>query len=254
VTIRPCDGTARSVGRGRGPRRPIATQFSIGTLDLVAEVAAPIELTGAEAQRTWIDERSWVDLWPGWVAGADALFDHLGTSVAFRQGRVYRYDHWVDEPRLGAGYSTATAPHPILLEAQRTLQHHYGVRFGGASIALYRDGRDMVAFHRDRDMRWLDDTVIALLVLGRRRPFAIRPRANRYDHEHPAKGATHQFTPGDGDLLVMGGATQAGWEHSVTPQPGLVGGRMSVQWRWTSKLGRMERGGSYRAPRHYGRG
>jgi hypothetical protein len=40
----------------------------------------------------------------------------------------------------------------------------------------------------------------------------------------------------------------------VTPQPGLVGARMSVQWRWTSKLGRMERGGSYRAPRHYGRG
>lgn len=215
---------------------------------------SPIEITGVDADRTWLDERSWVDLWSGWLAGAGELYDHLGSTVAFQQGRVFRYDHWVDEPRLGAGYTTASAPHPVLLECQRKLQHHYAVRFGGASIALYRDGRDMVAFHRDRDMQWLDDTVIALLVLGRRRPFAVRPRSNRYAHEAIGKGATHQFTPGEGDLLVMGGGTQAGWEHSVPPQPGLVGGRMSIQWRWTSRRGRQERGGSYRAPRHYSRG
>jgi len=220
----------------------------------VPEAAAPITLAGVEVERTWLDDRSWVDLWPGWLAGAEQLYDHLVATVAFQQGRIYRYDHWVDEPRLGAGYSTASAPHPALLEAQRALQHHYGVRFDGASIALYRDGRDMVAFHRDRDMRWLDDTVIALLVLGARRPFAIRPRTNRYAHEAPGKGATHHFTPGEGDLLVMGGGTQAGWEHSVIPRPGLLGGRMSVQWRWTSRRGRQEQGGSYRAPRHYGRG
>ena len=64
----------------------------------------------------------------------------------------------------------------MLVDAHRTIQHRYDVRFDGAALALYRDGRDMVAFHRDRDMRWLDDTVIALLVLGDRRPFLIRPR------------------------------------------------------------------------------
>jgi hypothetical protein len=208
----------------------------------VPEAAPPIAVAGAEVERSWLDERSWVDLWPGWLSGSDELYDHLAATVAF------------EEPRLGAGYSTASAPHPVLLDAQRALQHHYGVRFDGASIALYRDGRDMVAFHRDRDMRWLDETVIALLVLGARRPFAIRPRANRYAHEAPGKGATHHFTPGEGDLLVMGGGTQAGWEHSVIPRPGLVDGRMSVQWRWTSRRGRQEQGGSYRAPRHYGRG
>ncbi len=142
----------------------------------------------------------------------------------------------------------------MLLDAHRQVQHRYRVRFDGAALAWYRDGRDMVAFHRDRDMRWLDDTVIALLVLGDRRPFAIRPRSNRYRHEDPDKGATHRFLPGGGDLLVMGGGCQAGWEHSVPPVPGAVGGRISVQWRWTSGTGRMERGGSYRSPRFYGRG
>lgn len=206
------------------------------------------------AERTWLDDRSWVDLWPGWLAGADDLFDHLAATVDFRQGRIYRYDHWVDEPRLGSWFTPATAPHPALLEAQRALQHHYGVRFDGAALAHYRDGRDMVAFHRDRDLRWLDETVIALLVLGDRRPFLIRPRSNRYSHEAADKGATHRLAPGRGDLLVMGGGCQAGWEHSVPQVPGPAGGRISVQWRWTSRQGRMERGGSYRAPRHYGRG
>ena len=204
--------------------------------------------------RTWLDDRSWVDLWPGWLSGADALYEQLVTTVPFQQGRIYRYDHWVDEPRLGSWFTPATAPHPALVEAHRVIQHRYGVRFDGAALALYRDGRDMVAFHRDRDMRWLDDTVIALLVLGDRRPFLIRPRTNRYAHEAPDKGATHRLQPGHGDLMVMGGACQAGWEHSVPQVPGAVGGRLSVQWRWTSKVGRMERGGSYRAPRHYGQG
>ena len=45
--------------------------------------------------------------------------------------------------------------------------------------------------------RTLDDTVVALLVLGDRRPFLLRPRANRYAHEAPAKGATHDLAPDD---------------------------------------------------------
>jgi hypothetical protein len=53
---------------------------------------------------------------------------------------------------------------------------------------------------------------------------------------------------------VMGGATQAGWEHSVPYLRGRqVPDRVSVQWRWTSKTGRPVVGASYRAPRTYSR-
>ena len=54
-----------------------------------------------------------------------------------------------------------------------------------------------------------------------------------------------------GDLHVMGGATQAGWEHSVPKLTRRVGGRISVQWRWTSRRGRPFQGASFRSPRHY---
>jgi alkylated DNA repair dioxygenase AlkB len=215
---------------------------------------AEIALGALAAQRTWVDEASWVDVVPGWVRGADALFDLVVERVPIAQTRVYRYDHWVDEPHAGGSFGPASAPHEVLVEAQRRMQHHYGVRFGGAGVVLYRDGRDGMAFHRDRDMRWLDDTVVALLVLGDRRPFHLRPRADRYAHEAAHKGASHAFDAGRGDLLVLGGAIQVGWEHSVPQQRGsAVGPRLSVQWRWTSKRGRQERGGSYRKPLHYGR-
>jgi alkylated DNA repair dioxygenase AlkB len=213
-----------------------------------------IVLGPLEAHRTWVDDRSWVDVVPGWVRGADALFGLVVERVPIVQTRVYRYDHWVDEPHMGGSFRPATAPHEVLVEAQRRVQHHYGVRFGGAGVVLYRDGNDGMAFHRDRDMRWLDDTVVALLVLGDRRPFHLRPRANRYAHDAALEGATHAFDVGRGDLLVLGGALQVGWEHSVPQRRGSpVGPRLSVQWRWTSRRGRQERGGSYSAPRHYSR-
>src|SRR4029077_4485246 len=115
-----------------------------------------------------------------------------------------------------ASWSRGTPiPHPGLLEADQALRSRYRVGFGTMAFARYRDGRDSVAFHRDRELRWLDDTVIAVLSLGARRPWLLRPRANRFGHDLPNQGATHDISPANGDLLVMGGRCQADWEHSV---------------------------------------
>ena len=182
------------------------------------------------------------------------LYRTLVDGATLRPGRLFRYERWVETPYLGAGFRLDEPPlSPVLLDATRALQARYRIGHDGYSFVWYRDGRDGMAFHRDRDMRWLDDTVVALLVLGDRRPFLLRPRAKRYAHEAPAKGATHDFAPGHGDLVVMGGATQVGWEHGVPQVPHPVGGRLSVQWRWTSRTGRPAEGASWRAPRTYDR-
>jgi alkylated DNA repair dioxygenase AlkB len=215
--------------------------------------AEPSIRPDAAFERIPLDDRSWVDVARGWLDGQAALLDVLQRELTWETSRVYRYDHWVEEPHLGAGFRLDAPPHPALLDAHRTLQHHYHQRFMAPSLVLYRDGRDSMAFHRDRDLRWLDDTLVALLVLGERRPFHIRPRANRYAHELAAKGATHDVAAGRGDLLVMGGACQAGWEHSVPKVPGHRGVRVSIQWRWAGRTGRPVEGASYRAPRHYSR-
>jgi alkylated DNA repair dioxygenase AlkB len=101
-------------------------------------------------------------------------------------------------------------------------------------------------------MRWLEDTVIAILTLGARRPFLVKSR-------HPPRNARilndgrggRDFSPAPGDLLVLGGRAQADWLHAVPKVPGLAAGRISVQWRWTSRTGRPEQGPGYGAARTF---
>jgi len=196
---------------------------------------------------------AWVDIARGWMASADTVFDHLVDTVPWQTSRLFRYDHFVEERRLGASWRPGTPlPHPALADATRVLQHRYRVQFSGFGIIQYRDGGDGQAFHRDTDMRWLDDTIVAILTLGATRPWPLRPKASRHDHGE-TRGATHDLEPGSGDLIVLGGTSQATWEHSVPYLLGRqVGVRLSIQWRFAHRSGRPFQGGSYRAPRRYG--
>ena len=209
----------------------------------------------AVVERLDLGDGAWVDVVRGWLVGADGLFERLQADVPWATSKLFRYDHLVEERRLGSFWSAGSPlPHPALAEATRALQHRYRVQFDGFGMMQYRDGRDGQAFHRDTDMRWLDDTIIGVLSLGARRPWLLRPRTSRHDHS-PGKGATHDLAPGSGDLIVMGGATQAAWEHSV-PYLGArpVAPRISIQWRFARRTGRPFMGSSYRAPLSYGRG
>jgi alkylated DNA repair dioxygenase AlkB len=205
-------------------------------------------------ERLVLDAASWVDVGRGWIAGADEVFRHLRSTVAWQGSQLFRYDHYVEERRLAAMWQPGRPlPHPVLAEATRVLQHRYRVEFGGFTMMLYRDGNDGQAFHRDTEMRWLDDTVIALLTLGAERPWQLRPWSSKHTLAE-GKGATHDLSPRSGDLLVMGGRAQADWQHSV-PYLGQrsVGERISIQWRFARKVGRPYQGTSYRAPATYSR-
>lgn len=193
---------------------------------------------------------SWVDVVRGLVPAGDEVHDELAASVAWEQGRVFRYERWVDEPRLGA-WQRNGAQHPALLEVQHWISRRYRVRFDGVALARYRHARDAVGFHRDRELRWLEDTVIGALSLGARRPWLLRPlTAGRRDPADEAAEAI-DLAPASGDLVVMGGRCQAAWLHAVPPTPHQVRSRISAQWRWTSRRGERDRNPGYRAARRY---
>ena len=127
------------------------------------------------------------------------------------------------------------------------------MRFTAPALALYRDERDSVAFHRDRELGWLDDTVIAVLTFGARRPWLLRPLGGRRNFVDDDLTDAFDFAPGSGDLLVMGGATQARWLHAVPKVHGRCRTRISVQWRYTSRRGKRDTNPSFYAPRHFTR-
>ena len=210
---------------------------------------------GATTERRALDDDSWVDVTRGWLLGADALYALLVESVGWRQGRVFRYERYLDEPRLGCWFDRdAPYPHPALTAAHRAIQQRYRVTFPGVGLAYYRDGRDSVAFHRDTDMRYCENTVIAILSLGARRPWLLQPRGDRDRFRDGARERAIDLSPAGGDLIVLGGSCQANWLHAVPKVPGArPAGRISAQWRWTSRTGKPEQQPSYRAPRQFSR-
>jgi len=204
-------------------------------------------------ERLWLDPTSWVDVWRGWRRDEGAAYRELAAGLPWRQSRLWRYDHYVTEPRLGT--SVAPGAHPVLREAALLLRSTYAVDFMGPSLAYYRDERDALGAHRDRDLRYTSETLVAILTFGSQRPWQLTPlpspgAGSRIRGEQPG---VVDLRPDDGDLFVLGAPAQADWLHGVPPVPGLHAGRISAQWRWTSRAGPPERGPGYRAPRNYSR-
>lgn len=177
----------------------------------------------AGARRRTLLPDAWIEHCPGWVAGADALFDALLDAVPWRQRSTWMYERRLPEPRLTARFRLGEdpLPHPLLAELAEALSQRYAVRFTQVGCNLYRDGTDSVAWHGDRVARELPEALVALVSLGEPRPFKLRPKGG---------GSALTLVPGRGDLLVMGGSCQRTWEHAV-PKIRRAGPRMSVQFR-----------------------
>ena len=135
----------------------------------------------------------------------------------------------VDDPRLSFRYTRPEqVPHPALTRVRgRSRRGGTACRWAALALNYYRDGRDSVAFHRDRELRELDDTIVAILTLGAQRPFRVRP----FGIDRAPDRATS--SPASGDVLVMGGACQRDWEHGV-PKVATAGPRVSATWRWAA--------------------
>jgi alkylated DNA repair dioxygenase AlkB len=211
------------------------------------EVDGPAIDERVALERLQLDDTSWIDIARGWLAGADEVYAHLVATVAWQQGRVWRYERYIDEPRMGAGGSLAKPGHPVLADAQRSIAAKYKVHFDGFGLAYYRDSRDSVAMHRDREMRWLEDTVVAILTLGAERPFLVQRRNTR------DRSTARDLSPAGGDLMVFGGRFQSDWLHGVPKTRAAVRGRISAQWRYTSKRGRPDTNPGYYEPREFTR-
>jgi alkylated DNA repair dioxygenase AlkB len=204
----------------------MATALQGSLLDLADEMElGPL---GSSVRRHRLSRGAWVDVRPGWLAGADELFDALHRSVPWKAEQRRMYDSVVDVPRLTRFYGEDDRfPHPLLDTARDALSRHYlaelGEPFRTVGLCLYRDGQDSVAWHGDRIGRSRDeDTMVAILSVGSPRQLLLRPRDG---------GRSIRFAAGHGDLLVMGGSCQRTWDHAVPKTARPVGPRISIQFR-----------------------
>ncbi len=186
---------------------------------LFAETEPVADAAFSTLERLDLDAESWLDYVPGWLAGDARLYDSLTKEVKWEQPEVRMYDRLVKTPRL-VGQVDATV-HPIIPDLVEVLSERYGARLDRVSAGWYRTGIDSVAWHGDRTARDLPHSIVATVSLGGPRRFLIRPRGG---------GQSTGFDLGRGDLVVMGGACQRLWEHTV-PRTAAAPPRIALMFR-----------------------
>ncbi len=205
-----------------------------------ADTAAGLTIDrGARVTRHELDATSWIDVVEQFVRAPEEEFAAIRDTTPWQQTEVLRYDHYVPERRLSAGLRGDH--NPLLRQTGLHLTSRYREPLDGVAAILYRDGTDFQGLHSDREMRWLDETLVAILVLGARRPFVVRRRAPLAEVvvKVPAGADPDDLVllPGEGDLVVLGGACQRDWLHGI-PEAATTHARISLTWRWTSRRGR----------------
>ena len=187
---------------------------------LLSEPAPSV--TDTPIGRRHLARGAWVDHAPSWLAGADALFRTLTDDLDWRQGRRWMYERQVDDPRLTTSLDAdAMARIPVVADICRFLGDRYRGSFESCWLNLYRDGHDSVAWHGDRVARERLTALVAIVSVGERRPFRLRPKGG---------GPSIGYQLGRGDLLVMGGTCQRTWDHGV-PKVARAGPRLSLTFR-----------------------
>jgi alkylated DNA repair dioxygenase AlkB len=178
----------------------------------------------AKLVRHQLDPTAWVDHVPGWLHGADALFQELFDSTPWESTTQELYGKVMVTPRLVARWTSPDdiqALPPVIEHIRELLVKRYLRPFDSVSANLYRDGRDSVAWHGDHIPIRIVDPVVATVSLGHPRRFLMRPREGR---------TSLSLALGMGDLVVMGGSSQRTWLHAV-PKVASAGPRISVAYR-----------------------
>lgn len=128
------------------------------------------------------------------------------------------YGRTVTVPRL-----LASAPREGIIEDMRVaLSERYCEEFVRSTAALYRDGKDSVAFHGDTTARDMDEAIVATVSLGQARKFLLKPTEG---------GSSIAFPAGRGDLIVMGGTCQRTWRHAIPKATQVAGPRIALMFR-----------------------
>ncbi|HEX2678819.1 MAG TPA: alpha-ketoglutarate-dependent dioxygenase AlkB, partial [Polyangiales bacterium] len=189
-------------------------------LSLLGHETPAFDAAFSQLARTQLDDASWLDYAPRFVAGHAALMEQLRTGIRWHSDRRMMYEREVDVPRLLAMLPDDGEPPALLVTLAEQLSQRYGRALKRITLAYYRDGNDSVAWHRDR-IHPRSDAIVAILSLGACRRFMVRPRGG-------GTSSTRSF--GMGDLLVMGGASQERWEHCI-PKTKHADPRISVMFR-----------------------
>lgn len=157
-------------------------------------------------------------------------------TIQWRQDAMQLHGKTTPLPRLSAWHGDDDRPYtysgitlrpqpwnPVLAWLRDQLDAWSGTRFNSVLLNLYRDGNDHISWHTDAERELGTNPVIASVNFGATRRFLLR---RNVDHTEKV-----ELPLGHGSLLIMSGAIQHHWQHSVPKERRVHASRINLTFR-----------------------
>ncbi|MGK2927264.1 MAG: alpha-ketoglutarate-dependent dioxygenase AlkB family protein [Lysobacterales bacterium] len=174
-------------------------------------------------------------------AEADAALARLWLELDWSQREITLFGRRVMQPRLIAWHGEAGAVytysgltlqplpwHPLLQDLRERIEVRSGHRFNSVLANAYRDGRDSMGWHADKEKELGPQAVVASLSLGAPRRFLLRPVRRRPGDQ----GGSFGLNLESGSLLLMQAGCQQRYQHAVPRTRRETGLRINLTYRW----------------------
>jgi len=166
---------------------------------------------------------------------ADAYLENLLDTIEWKNDEAIIFGRHIITKRKVAwygddGYSykysgttkQALSWTPELLELKKLTEQITGEVFNSCLLNLYHDGNEGMAWHSDDEKSLGKDSAIASLSFGAERKFSLKHRISK---------ETHSVLLENGSLLIMKGATQSNWLHSLPKSKRIAEPRVNLTFR-----------------------
>jgi alkylated DNA repair dioxygenase AlkB len=168
---------------------------------------------------------------------AEYYFEALIRTIPWKHDEAIIYGKHIVTARKVAWYGDEAYPYSYSgatrvagtwtreLSALRSLvEEKSAEKFNSCLCNLYHDGGEGMAWHSDDEDALGKDMAIASLSLGAVRKFSLR-------HKRAREIEPVSLQLEDGSLLVMKGATQTNWQHSVPKSAKITRPRINLTFR-----------------------
>ncbi|MGR9105962.1 MAG: alpha-ketoglutarate-dependent dioxygenase AlkB family protein [Gammaproteobacteria bacterium] len=174
---------------------------------------------------------------PRFIARREAaeLHEELLDQLAWSRESIRIYGKTIESPRLVAWYGEREAIyrysgivhfplpwHPLLSIIKSRLESYSNQSFNSVLCNCYRDGKDSLGWHADKERELGPDPTIGSVSLGATRTFRIR---------HRLSGDTYDISMESGSLIIMAGCLQRYWRHCVPKTCEALRPRISLSFR-----------------------
>jgi alkylated DNA repair dioxygenase AlkB len=168
---------------------------------------------------------------------SDRLYERILRKTKWREYQMEIFDKNITVPRMISWYEDKDNPGADpngpdwtyeLLKIRSRVEKETQLDFNTVLLNLYRNGKDGVGWHSDKEHNTGPDPIIASVTFGETRMFKLR-------HKYRKDIAPVEIPLHHGSFLLMAGTTNSFWQHQVPKTARDVLPRINLTFRRTNR-------------------